>query len=98
MKAALSFICYRMFPVTGETVTLAARTTDDRRGNGPKNHDFKFGVSFTQLRRFWGQDYGDLYLERFKEVFNYATIGMYYRPKYLMLNMYSLNLNLLFSN
>ena len=32
-----------------------------------KNHDFKFGVSFTQLRRFWGQDYGDLYLERFKK-------------------------------
>ena len=26
------------------------------------NHDFKFGVSFTQLRRFWGQEYGDLYL------------------------------------
>ena len=44
-----------------------------------KNHDFKFGVSFTQLRRFWGQDYGDLYLERFKEVFNYATIGMYWQ-------------------
>ena len=31
------------------------------------NHDFKFGASFTQLRRFWGQDYGDLYLERFNE-------------------------------
>ena len=43
------------------------------------NHDFKFGVSFTQLRRFWGQDYGDLYLKRFKEVFNYATIGMYWQ-------------------
>ena len=44
-----------------------------------KNHDFKFGVSFTQLRRFWGQDYGELYLKRFKEVFNYATIGMYWQ-------------------
>ena len=43
------------------------------------NHDFKFGVSFTQLRRFWGQEYGDLYLKRFKEVFNYATIGMYWQ-------------------
>ena len=44
-----------------------------------KNHDFKFGVSFTQLRRFWGQDFGELFLERFKEVFNYATIGMYWQ-------------------
>ena len=56
----------------------------DKRSNSNidlelKNHDFKFGVSFTQLRRFWGQDYGDLYLERFKEVFNYATIGMYWQ-------------------
>ncbi len=43
------------------------------------DHDFKFGVSFTQLRRFWGDDYGKTYLNRVKEVFNYATIGMYWQ-------------------
>ncbi len=43
------------------------------------NHHFKFGVSFTQLRRFWGQDYGKKYLEKVKDVFNYATIGMYWQ-------------------
>ena len=43
------------------------------------NHDFKFGVSFTQLRRFWGTDFGKTYLDRVSEVFNYATIGMYWQ-------------------
>ena len=43
------------------------------------SHDFKFGVSFTQLRRFWGEDYGEIYLNKVKEVFNYATIGMYWQ-------------------
>ena len=43
------------------------------------DHDFKFGVSFTQLRRFWGDDFGKTYLNRVKEVFNYATIGMYWQ-------------------
>jgi GH35 family endo-1,4-beta-xylanase len=43
-----------------------------------KNHDFKFGVSFTQLRRFWGTKYADKYLQQVKRVFNYATVGMYW--------------------
>tara|TARA_A200000113_G_scaffold110535_1_gene99239 strand:+ start:83 stop:1438 length:1356 start_codon:yes stop_codon:yes gene_type:complete len=43
-----------------------------------KNHDFKFGVSFTQLRRFWGKKFADKYLNQVKRVFNYATIGMYW--------------------
>ena len=43
-----------------------------------KNHDFKFGVSFTQLRRFWGTKYAEKYLDQVKRVFNYATVGMYW--------------------
>ena len=42
------------------------------------DHDFKFGVSFTQLRRFWGTKYADKYLQQVKRVFNYATVGMYW--------------------
>ena len=43
-----------------------------------KNHDFKFGVSFTQLRRFWSTDFAHKYLAQVKRVFNYATLGMYW--------------------
>jgi GH35 family endo-1,4-beta-xylanase len=42
------------------------------------NHEFKFGVSLTQARRFYGQDYYKNFLERVSEAFNYVTIGMYW--------------------
>ena len=56
--------------------------TDIKKKNGKLkikliNHDFKFGVGFTQLRKMRGNMF-DLYLERFKEAFNYATVGMYW--------------------
>ena len=56
--------------------------TDIKKKNGKLkikliNHDFKFGVGFTQLRKMRGNMF-DLYLERFNEVFNYATVGMYW--------------------
>ena len=57
------------------------RSIKNKTGNlkiSLKNHDFKFGVSFTQLRRFWGTKYAEKYLDQVKRVFNYATVGMYW--------------------
>lgn len=42
------------------------------------SHDFKFGVSMTQARGFFGTEAFEPYLEATKSLFNFATIGFYW--------------------
>lgn len=43
-----------------------------------QSHDFKFGVSMTQARGFFGTDAFQPYLEATKSLFNFATVGFYW--------------------
>ncbi len=44
-----------------------------------QNHEFKFGANFFLLDEFETEEKNQLYKERFKELFNIATIAFYWR-------------------
>jgi len=55
-------------PIEGATVVVEQRS-----------HDFLFGCNIYMFDRFKSQQENELYKERFRDLFNYATTGFYWR-------------------